>query len=740
MRKPRDKLTPGAYLGLRFLAPLRSGTLLLAILLTVLTVASFHHVTTCQFLNYDDNLYVTENQHIQTGISWQTIKWAFTTDRAANWHPLTWVSHMIDWQLFQGDAGKHHLVNLILHILNTLLLFVLLTRMTRLPWRSAFVAGLFAVHPLHVESVAWIAERKDVLSTLFWMLTTYAYVRYTERGRVIWYLLTLVFYAFGLMSKPMLVTLPFVLLLLDHWPLRRLDAGKVSIRRLLMEKAPLLILSAASCVVTYLVQRRGQSVVPFTQYPLYLRLENALVSYVRYIWKMLHPHDLALLYPHPGRSLPLWQAVLSGILLIAITLLAVRMRHRRYFVVGWLWYIGTLVPTIGIIQVGMQSHADRYTYVPLIGLFIIIAWGLPDLMERARRRQTQQSPPPTKHAPHDDHLHPKPVRYVLGAMAVLTLLALALATNAQVGRWSDNVTLYKHVLSVTDGNYVIHNNLGVALYDAGLVGEAHHHFELACKTCPRYADPHINLGRIASDEGDLVTAEKEYRTAIMLKPCLATAHNNLGVILIKQGRIDEAIKSYRQALRLDPDMPAARSNLKSAMQAKHRMEQWLAEGRHSREQVYEVAARYELGRTAVEQGDLYAAAAHFEAALRLKPDFAEAHTNLGVVLARLGNMEQAISHLSEAVRLKPDYVEGHNNLAVALERQGRLREAIYHYSEAIRLKPDYAIAHKNIAVTLYAVGRYAEAWKEVHRAEELGQQCHPEFLHALSHAMPDPGG
>jgi hypothetical protein len=375
--------------------------------LALATLAVFWQVLGHDFVNYDDPDYVYRNPNVQSGITLSSIKWAFTTGHAANWHPLTWLSHMLDWQLFGDNPGWHHLTNLFLHIANTLLLFAVLKRMTNALWRSAFVAAAFALHPLHVESVAWVAERKDVLSTLFWMLTIAAYLRYLERPGTGRYLLTLLIFALGLMAKPMLVTLPFVLLLLDYWPLGRFQFGQIvkSVgqqsrkslnafshwklsRHLLLEKVPLFALSAISSIVTFLVQRTAGAVTSVETLPLKLRIANTFVSYLTYIQKMVWPSRLAMFYPYPDKTDLIWQTVVFALLLLIISLGVIwLMRRRRYLLTGWLWYLGTLVPVIGLVQVGDQALADRYTYVPLTGLFIIIAWGVPDLIAKWRFRK-----------------------------------------------------------------------------------------------------------------------------------------------------------------------------------------------------------------------------------------------------------------------------------------------------------------------------------------------------------------
>ncbi len=483
----------------------KNRSVLIGLALVTVTVAAFYQVYSFEFVNYDDPLYVYENPNIQAGITFKTIKWAFTCGYAGNWHPLTWLSHMLDRQLFGPDPAGHHLTNLVFHIANTLLLFIVLKQMTRAPWRSAFVAALFAIHPLHVESVAWVAERKDVLSAFFWMLTMLAYVRYAERPCMKRYLLILLFFALGLMAKPMLVTLPFVLLLLDYWPLGRIpneqEIGKTG-RHLILEKLPFFALSAVSSVVTFFVQRSGGSVRTWQFLPLDYRIFNALVSYTGYIEKMFYPSRLAVLYPHPGAGLPVWQALISFLVLAGVTAVIIyTARRRRYLAVGWLWYLGTLVPVIGLVQVGLQATADRYTYLPSIGIFIMVTWGAAELFSS---------------------LH---LRKILPAtLAGIILAALLVCTRMQVRYWRDSITLCGHALEVTKDNYVMHNNYGNALRDKGRFNEAVTHFERSTKINPRYVKAYVNLGMVYFREEKITQAAACWNEALRLEP------DNIGVL------------------------------------------------------------------------------------------------------------------------------------------------------------------------------------------------------------------
>ncbi len=566
--------------------------------LVVATLAVYGQLRNYQFINYDDNVYVYDNPQVQAGLTLQGLSWAFTTTRAGNWNPLTWLSHMLDCQLFGLNPGEQHLTNLVFHIANSLLLFLWLLYLTPSLGCSFMVAALFALHPMHVESVAWVAERKDVLSTFFWLLTMWAYVWYVRRQGWGRYLLILACFSLGLMAKPMLVTLPFVLLLLDYWPLGRLSlkglavaeassapAPGVALKLLLWEKAPLFGLSALISVVTLHAQKEvgalSTKTLPFT-----LRLANALVAYVSYLGKMLWPAHLAVLYPYPGPNLPLWPAVAAGLGLAALSYLALRQaRQHPYLLVGWLWYLGTLVPVIGLVQVGRQAMADRYTYVPFIGLFIAVVWGTAALAARWR-------------AP----------RFLLPVGAGAVLSALAVCTWVQVGYWRDSITLYEHTLQVTRRNPVIQNNLGEALAAQGKLVQAVAHYTEALRIQPDFTQAHYNLGVALGAQGKLAQAVTQYTKVLSLNPDLAAAHNNLGEILSMQGKLAQAVAQYKAALRLRPDLAVTRNNLGVAL---------------------------------ANQGKIEAAITQFQKAIQIKPDFSDAYFNLGLAFLNKGDDEQA---------------------------------------------------------------------------------------------------
>jgi tetratricopeptide (TPR) repeat protein len=658
----------------------------LCLLLALATLALFLPVTWHDFVNYDDPGYVTENYHVEEGLTWEGVHWAFTSRETGNWIPLTWLSHMSDCRLFGLKPAGHHLTNLLFHIANAFLLFLILRRMTGAVWRSAFVAALFAWHPLRVESVAWVSERKDVLSAFFWMLAVGAYVRYAQgnseiapqetgvRGHAseyrsmqhatrhtppssVFYLLSLLFFALGLMSKPMVVTLPFVLLLLDYWPLQRFQPSTLlsqasTFLRLAAEKVPFFLLVIPASIVTFAFQKSSGAVSSLSNLPVTARLANAVISYPRYLGKMIWPADLAVLYPHPIHW-PAGLVALAAVLLLGLTFGAVRLiRSRPYLLAGWLWFLGTLVPVIGLVQAGSQAIADRYTYLPSIGLFIALTWWVSDLWCNWHYS-----------------------RLVLGAAAASVLVALAGVTHYQLPRWQDSETLFGYAIEVTDKNTTAFNNRGFYLAGKGRLGEAILDFESALQINPENAD----------------------------------AHSNLGSALGKQGKLPEAVAHYQAALRLKPD---------------------------------HAGAHYNLGKACENAGQMKEAMAHYMLAIRSKPEYADAHNNLGIALATEGKLQEAELHLKQAVRFKPNFVEALNNLGNVLTAQGRNAEAVVQFSAALRLQPDYLNAHSNLALALARMGKTAEAVDEYDavlrlnpndvdalcsKAWVLSAQANPEF-------------
>jgi protein O-mannosyl-transferase len=572
--------------------------IVICMFLMVATFCIYSQVQDHEFINYDDNFYITNNVNVQAGFTIESVKWAFTNFNAAFWFPMTWFSYMLDYQLYGLNPSGYLLTNLFFHIANSLLLFLVLFRMTGAIWQSAFVATMFAFHPINIESVAWAAERKNVLSTLFWLLTMWAYIHYAEKPTVKRYGFVFLFFAMGLMSKPMLVTLPFVLLLLDYWPLRRLkfeqerggseisekDTAKISeFFRLVLEKIPLFLLTAAFSIVTFIAQKShgnmGRTLYS-ENLTLTIRLTNAIVSYLEYLGKMIWPSGLSVFYPHPGNTLVVWKGILCGVVLVSITIISIRLiKKAPYFAVGWFWYLGTLVPVIGLVPVGSYAMADRYTYVPLIGIFIVVAWGLPELVAKWSSGGK-----------------------VLAILAAIWIPALMLMTWMQVGHWKNTITIFKHAIRVTDNNAVAHNNLGVALFSERKLEESISHFKTAIKIKPYYADPHYNLGNAFLSTGRTKEAIFHYKTATSLKPGDVDAHFNLGNAFVRTGRTKEAIFHYKTAIMLNP---------------------------------YDVDAHYNLGFALAQKGNLREAVSHYRETVRLRPDHLSARKNLEMALLRL---------------------------------------------------------------------------------------------------------
>ena len=517
------------------------GTAWICVGLFILAWAVFAQTLRYDFVNYDDPGYVYQNTGITSGISFANVTWAFTHVHSENWHPLTTITHMLDCQLYGLNAGWHHFTNVLLHCVAVVLLFAALQQMTGVLWRSAFVSAVFAVHPLHVESVAWIAERKDVLSAVFFMLTLLAYLRYTRAPSIGRYLIVAIVLALGLMSKPMLVTLPFILLLLDYWPLGRFEARRSNTGRkvlqLVVEKIPLIALSAVSSIVTFLAQRGA---IGWTeQLPVATRISNALIAYVVYIRQMFWPERLAVFYPHLENRVPIWEISLSLLVLVGITAAAFVFRKKApYCVIGWLWYLGMLVPVIGLLQVGWQGHADRYTYLPQIGLYIAVTWAVTDLSRSWRFE-----------------------RIALGAASVFIIAALSCCAWLQTSYWSNSETLFTHALAVTSNNDVALNNLGIIFLDRGQLDEAISKLQTAVALRPENAPAHDNLAKALLKKGQVAEAMVHYRKFLELEPANVEARNTLGTALIQQGKLREAIDQWQEVLAIQPENGNAASNL-----------------------------------------------------------------------------------------------------------------------------------------------------------------------------------
>ena len=667
------------------MARLRLTTWLMAVLLVLVTITLYWPATSHDFVNYDDDMYVKDNTHVTSGLTLENARWAFRTDYAGNWHPVTWLSHMLDCQIFGLNPWGHHLTGVLLHALNAGLVFMWLRLMTGATWRSLLVAALFALHPLRVESVAWVSERKDVLSGCFGLLALIAYARYAQGRRQnaecrmqkpatptahhapritfppsTFYLLSLFFFALGLMSKPMLVTWPLVMLLLDYWPLRRMQnaaastthhvsrftfhVSRTTLLPLLFEKIPFFILVALMSVVTLVAQQHGGAVMGAKSLPVDARVGNALISYGRYLGKLFWPADLAIYYPHPGQW-PLGKVVLAGGLILGISLLLFVTRRRTpVLLVGWLWFLATLIPVIGLVQVGGQAMADRYTYLPSLGVLILSVWGACELTRGWR--------------------HQVLVLLVAGGGASLLCLAL---TRQQLGYWQNNETLFRQALEVTENNQIAHKSLGDALDKKGQTDEAIAHFQEAIRLKPGYADVHNNLGNTLLKKGQADEAIAHFQEAIRLKPGYANAYNNFGNALLRKGQPGEAIRQYQEAIRLEP---------------------------------VDANTHYNLGNAFLKNGQPDEAIRQYQEAIRLKRDSPAAYYNLGIVFRMKGQPDEAIRQLQEAIRLKPDYAEAHSNLGTAFFQQGRADEAIRQYQEALRLKPDFPDARRNLDLAL----------------------------------------
>jgi tetratricopeptide (TPR) repeat protein len=700
---------------------------LLCLLLAVLTFAVYLPTLRNDFVNYDDSDYVTANPHVQSGLNWANIRWAFTTGHASNWHPITWLSHIVDCQLFGQQAAIHHLVSVLFHIANAILLFLLLSGMTAAVWRSVIVAALFALHPLHVESVAWASERKDVLSGFFFLLTLMAYAR-SRRGNeadatpgaksaslprrllvgsaLSCYFLALVLFAFGLMSKPMLVTLPFVLLLLDYWPLQRFQLANFSLQRatllrVIVEKLPFFALSAISCVITFLVQRKGGAVSTTISFG--ARAANAVVSYVHYVLDMFWPNHLSVLYPHPG-TWPALQVLASAIFLIVLTsAVLISVRKHPYLSVGGFWFIGTLVPAIGFIQVGIQCRADRYTYLPLIGLFIMLAWGVADLLSHLSRTETSEI---SSLSPSNGERGSKTLTrpalseswlvFVTG-LCFFSFAACAIITSRQISYWRNSETLFRRAVQVTQKNYLAYNNLGFYLSNRGEVAEAMENYRKALEINPNYEDALNNLGYAYAGQKKYPEAIAKYEAALRIRPNHPEVNNNYGNALADIGRVDEAIAHYTITLQQKPEHADAHNNLGVALSMKARYAEAIEHFHMAlRYKPNDPSAHCNLGNAYAIQGKFDLAIPEYQEAIRLNPKDSQALNNLANSLSSQGKLDEAIAHYNAALNLKPNDPEIHYNLGMALARQGKRQEALAHYTQAVRLKPDYAEAQTQL--------------------------------------------
>jgi len=655
------------------------------LVLAAITFAVFGQTLTHEFIDFDDNDYVYDNPVVARGLTVKGIVWAFTHVHSANWHPLTWISHMLDCQLYGLHPGGHHLTNVVLHTATVIALFLVLRRMTGALWRSAFVAAVFAIHPLRVESVAWVAERKDVLSGLFFMLTIGAYVRYVDECKVqsakckVFYLSVIALFALGLMCKPMLVTLPVVLLLLDYWPLKRVEARDLS--GLVLEKLPLLALSAASCVATVVAQR--EAIQPTGVYSLPLRLANALVTCMVYLGQMVWPAGLAAFYPYPHNGLLAREVVLAGTLLAGLSAVALgRRRKQPWLLVGWLWYLVMLLPVVGVIQVGGQAHADRYTYLPQIGISVAITW----LVAEWRLN-----------------------RVALGGLMAGVLALFMVCAWQQTAYWQNGETLWTHTLACTTDNNIAQDNLGVILAQKGRMDAAITCFQQALQIEPDFAEAHNNLGNALLQMGKVDDAITHCQRALQISPEDAQARLNLGNALFRKGGVGDAITQYRKALQIDPAFAMAHNNLGTVLRQEGRVDEAITE---------------------------------YQKALQIKPNEAEFHNNLGKALQQKGRVGEAISQYREALQIQPDNPGIQNNLAWLLAtcseaslRNGSMALELARRANALTGGENPAIL-RTLAAAFAEAGRFPEAMETAQRALRLaGAQSNTGLAGALQSEM-----
>ena len=679
------------------------------ILLVGIVWIAFGHTLHHEFVNYDDGPYVYSNPRIASGLGVANLLWAFTHVHSANWHPLTTISHMLDCQLYGLQPWGHRLTNILLHAAAVILLFFALRELTgaghavvptgrddagrdqrsRLQrggslWASAFVAALFAIHPLRVESVAWVAERKDVLSGVFFMLTLWAYARYARSDRFSLgrYTTVLVLFALGLMCKPTLVTLPFVLLLLDYWPLCRAQKSDVSglkskaWLRLVVEKVPLFVLSAASCAATILAQK--EAFAPIRVVPLQERLGNAVLAYVQYIGQVVYPAHLAVLYPYPEGGLNVAEVVLALLFLLIVSVIFVLWRSRYPFaLIGWLWFLGMLVPMIGIVQVGSQPRADRYTYLPEIGLYILVTWSAIELFKTWKHQ-----------------------REVFAIATLLIIGTLTIRSHFQTSYWRNSEALWRHTIDVTSRNYIADNNLAGTLEERGQLNEAIAYYKEALEIKPDVAQVQSNLGNALLREGQVEEAIGHLERALQIDPAYPEAYNHMGSALMRKGQAGEAIGYYQKAVQLNSSYADAYNNLGVAFLRNGQVGEAIA---HYKKAVAinpeSAEMQYNLGNALARKGEWADAIACYQAALTTERDAVKAakvRNNLGAALEKLGKSDEALEQFSKALQINADYPEAHSNLARMLAQRGRRDDAVAHLREALRLRPGYEEARKQL--------------------------------------------
>ena len=686
------------------------------------TFSLYFQVHQFEFVGFDDNEYVYENPHVTSGINFENIRWALTAFHSNNWHPLTWISHMVDCRIFGLNPGWHHLVNLFFHISNSVLLFIIFRRMSGRLWQSAFVAAVFAVHPLHVESVAWVSERKDVLSTFFGLLTILSYAWYVGKQNFKRYSLVISFFILGLLSKPMLVTLPFVLLLLDYWPLRRFHFQKeaegsrqnfFNIKHInIIEKIPLFVIAAASSIMTFFAQKAGAVMVSLAFIPIETRVANAITSYVSYIVRLFVPLNLSCIYPHP--LVISWEKLLLSVtLLMIISAFAIKnIKKAPYFIVGWLWFLGTLVPVIGLVQVGMQSMADRYMYIPSIGLLLIISWGASEIIQKK-----------------------KAAKKVSETVAIIGIILMVIISWKQIAYWENSEKLFKRALQVTDNNYIAHHklgayfstqgreenaiknylksiqidpgfhdsyfNLGLLYYHQGEMEKAVSNLLKAAAIKPDYADTYSILGAAFFQKKDYEKAEENYLKEVKIAPDRIDANFNVGAVYLCLDKIDEAIAFFKKTIDLRPDFVNGYHYLGLSFDKKGQGEKAL--------EYYQIALgikpdsmkiRFLVAKKMMEQKKFAKAADQYSSILRLNPNNANAMHKKGVALSKLGDIDNAIKYYSKAIKLEPKFAEAYFDLGSALYIKGDVNGAISCFEQTLRIRPGFSKAKKRLEYVL----------------------------------------
>jgi tetratricopeptide (TPR) repeat protein len=709
---------------------------IVCLLVALATVCVYGQVVHFSFVSFDDPDYVYENSMVREGLSWKTIKWAFTTSHASNWHPLTWLSHLLDWTLYGSNAGGHHVTNLLLHLATSLVLFFALRRLTGTIWRSGLVCALFALHPLHVESVAWISERKDVLSALFWMLTMFFYAGYTAsvgttngvRQRL-QYGFAIASFTLGLLAKQMLVTLPFVLLLLDLWPLKRCQPWTwTRLAKLVVEKIPFFLIAAIFIPIVVSVQKGGGAVVAVDLVPLDQRLENAVVSYSRYALKLLWPTKLAVFYPYPD-IWPLSVFLSAAAFFVVGWVVALwKFKTKPYLFVGWSFFIGTLVPVIGIVQVGAQSMADRYSYIPSVGFFVAAVWICSDIVsEYATRRR------------------------IAAVVAVAVLVTLSVAAYLQTTSWRDSVTLYSRGLRNTERNLTLEMNLGSEYLDLKLTNAAIERFEAALKVYPNDPLTHGNLARIYTAQRNWAEGNKHYEIAITSSPYNARLQNSYGYALLRQGRVEEALAHLRRALELNPSLAPALFNYGDALRQSGKDDEAIKMLERGLEiEPNEPGAHAMLGTLYYAHGKLEQAQNHLETALRLRPGFGEAHRNLALVLIAPGRqpspavLREAGAHLRKAIEINGNDFLAFTELGSLALRTNDLRSGVSFFQKALAIKPDMPEILNNLAWILATSSdnTIRDGKEAVRLANRACEQVHfqvPVFVGTLAAAYAESG-